>query len=361
MATNNIIATSLPDYVEQNRLPLINKTVLGGRTIEMLTKQTGIKTKAAINYLDTDPVFQNGLGCGFTAQGTATLTQREIETGLIKVNMDFCPDTLLGKWAEYLVRIRATQDELPFEQYLMENIASHINEKMEKAVWQGDTTSGDASLSRFDGFLKLADAESTTVKVSIAEGTSAYDAIKQMYMAIPEAILEKGVRIFVAPAIFRAFTQEMVEWNLYHYSGPQDEVPREFVFPGTDVRVVSTAGLTGTLKLYASTLDNMFYGCDLEDDKEEFKLWFSDDDDVFKLKVRWNAGVQVAFPDHVVLGTMAAAPVSPSAVTVAVSGPVEVVSKPEAASVSVAGLDKTAEASDDDASGKVETASGKTK
>lgn len=360
MATNNIITTSLPEYVEQNKLPLINKTVFGGRTIEMLTKQTGIKTKAKINYLDTDPVFQDGSGCGFNAQGTATLTQREIETGLIKVNMDFCPDTLLGKWAEYLVRIRATRDELPFEQYLVENISSHINEKMEKAVWQGDTASEDASLSRFDGFLKLANAESDTVKVSIATGASAFDAIKQMYMAIPEAILEKGVHIFVSPAIFRAFTQEMVEKNLYHYSGPQNEIPREFVYPGTDVRVVSTAGLTGTLKLYASTLDNMFYGCDLEDDKEEFKLWFSDDDDVFKLKVRWNAGVQVAFPDHVVLGTMAAAPVSPEAVTVAVSGPVEVVSKPEAATTSAAKPTEPAAASNDDASGKTE-ASGKTK
>ncbi len=306
MATNNIIATSLPEYVEQNKLPLINKVVFGGRTIGLMVKQTGIKTKAAINYLDTDPTFQDGNGCGFTAQGTATLTQREIETGLIKVNMDFCPDTLLGKYAEYLVRIGATSEELPFEQYLMENIISHINNKMEIAVWQGDTSSGDDNLKRFDGMLKIATDEADVVDVAIAKDTPAYDAIKQVYMAIPEEIIERSdIYIFVSPELFREFTQEMVEKNYYHYSGPQNEAPREFIFPGTNVRVTSTLGLAGKKNILATYRENMFYGCDVESDKEEIKLWFSDDDDVFKMKVKWNAGTQFAFPDRVVLGTIA--------------------------------------------------------
>lgn len=306
MATNNIIATSLPEYVEQNKLPLVNMVVFGGRTIGMMAKQTGIKTKAAINYLDTDPTFQDGSSCGFTAQGTATLTQREIVTGLIKVNMDFCPSTLLGKYAEYLVRIGARSEELPFEQYLIENIISHINNKMEMAVWQGDTSSGDDNLKRFDGLIKIATDEADVVDVAITAQTTAYDAIKQVYMAIPESIIERNdVYIFVSPELFREFTQEMVEKNYYHYSGPQNEAPREFMFPGTNVRVASTLGLTGTKSIFATYLENMYYGCDVEGDKEEIKVWFSDDDDVFKMKVRWNAGTQVAFPDRVVLGTIA--------------------------------------------------------
>ncbi len=307
MAQQNIITDTLPEYVEQRRDDLIAKIVFGGRTIERMAKQTGIKTKAKLNYLSTDPVFQNGEGCGFSPQGTAELTQREIETGIIKVNMEFCPDTLLGKWAEYLVQIKATKDELPFEEYLVDSIVANINKKMEKAVWQSDTTSSDPNLNRFDGMLKIASAEATTIKVAIGENTSAYDAIKAVYMAIPEAVLDKDARIFVAPALFREFMQEMVEKNYYHYSGAQDENVREFVFPGTDVRVVSTPGLAGTQSILATYDKNMFYGCDAVDDKEEVKLWFSDDDDVFKLKVRWNAGTQFAFPDEVVLGTIATA------------------------------------------------------
>lgn len=302
----NIIVDTLPDYVEQRRDELISKVVFGGRTIEKMAKQTGIKTKAALNYLQTDPVFQEGLGCNFTPQGTAELTQREIETGLIKVNMEFCPDTLLGKWAEYLVAIRATAEDLPFEEYLVASIMANINKKMEKAVWQGDTDSSDESLSHFDGLLKIANAEAGTMKVAIAANTSAYEAIKAVYMAIPEEVLDKGARIFVSPALFREFTQEMVEKNYYHYSGAQDANVQEFIFPGTNVRVDSTPGLTGTQNILATYYDNMFYGCDAVDDKEIFDLWFSKDDRVFKLAVRWNAGTQFAFPDEVVLGTIAA-------------------------------------------------------
>lgn len=305
MATENIIATSLPEYVEQNRIPLLNAVILTGDTIARMRKQTGIKTKAAINYLDTDPTFQDGSTCGFNPQGTATMTQREIATGQIKVNMDFCPRTLLGTYAEYLVRIGAGEDELPFEQYLMENITGRIREKMETAVWQGDTGSEDADLKLFDGLIKIATDESTVNKVPIAKGTAAYDAIKAVYMAIPEAILNKNVKIFVSPSLYRDFMQDMVEKNYYHYSGPQAETPREFVFPGTNVAVVNTVGLTGTNSIIASTEENMYYGCDLENDSEKIDLWFSKDNDVFRLKIAWNAGVQFAYPDLVVLGTIA--------------------------------------------------------
>jgi hypothetical protein len=43
----------------------------------------------------------------------------------------------------------------------------------------------------------------------------------------------------------------------------------------------------------------------MEGDAEDIKVWFSDDDDLYKLKVKWNMGVQIAFPDMVVLGATA--------------------------------------------------------
>lgn len=300
----NIIVTSLPAYVQENRDQLIRKVVLGGNTIRHMVPQTGIKTKAKINYIDVDPEFQDGTGCGFTPQeGGIELTQREIATGLIKVNMTVCPDKLLGKYAEYLVKIGATEEELPFEEYIVAGIIEAINGKMEKAVWQGDTTSADENLNKFDGLLKLAAGEADTVKVTFAAAASVWDKIEKVILAIPEVALEKGrVSVFVGAELFRNFMLEMVKKNFYHYDGAHDEAPEEFVFPGTNVTVVKANGLNTTGKIYASPDRNLYYGCDLENNKEEVKIWFSDDDDIFKIKVKWNAGVQTAFPDQVVLG-----------------------------------------------------------
>lgn len=300
---DNFIVTGLPTYVEQNQAPLLRKMVLGGKTINRIGKQLGIKTSAALNYLETAPTFQEGKGCGFTPQGSATLSQRTITTGMIKVNMTICPDTLLGKYAEHLVEIGAGKEKLPFEQEVAESIVNNIDTKMEKAIWQGDTASLDADLQHFDGLLKIIGAEDNAVKVTVS-GTSAYDAIKAIVKKIPANTLKKGAEIYVAPDMFLNFMLELVEKNYFHYSAGEGAMPEEFPFPATNIKVVSTEGLAGSGKMVAAYPQELFFGTDLMDNKEELKIWFSDDDDLFKMKAKWNAGTQVAFPDEVVLATV---------------------------------------------------------
>ena len=148
----NINTSALSAYVEEHNIPLINQIVLGGSIIQDLTVQPGIKTKARIHYLSTDPTFQDGSACGFNAAGTAALTEREIETGLVKVNMEFCNKELLGHYAEYLVRISAGAEDLGFEKELVDSIIANIQKKLEVKIFQGRKDGGD----QFDGLIKVA-------------------------------------------------------------------------------------------------------------------------------------------------------------------------------------------------------------
>lgn len=308
MPSSNFVVSSLPTYVQDNKdLIIKNFALVGTASRQRFGLQTGIKTSAYLNYLELNPTLQDGKGCGFSASGTATLTQRTITTAIIKVNMDICPDSLLGKYAEYLVRIGAKSDELPFEQYIIDGVTAELNKKIEKLIWQGDTTlTTNTDLKWLNGILKQLASDTDKVAVSIAHGTAIYNAIKAVYLAIPEEALERGAEIYISPANYRDFLQAMVEKNYFHYSGPQDAAPEEFVFPGTDVKVVKTPGLAGVNNLIvASFPENFVYGCDAEGDLEEVKIWFSDDDDLFKLKVKWNSGIAYRFPNQVVLGTIA--------------------------------------------------------
>ena len=308
MPSSNFVVSSLPSYVQDNKdLIIKNFALVGTASRQRFGLQTGIKTSAYLNYLELNPTLQDGKGCGFSASGTATLTQRTITTAIIKVNMDICPDSLLGKYPEYLVRIGANSDELPFEQYVVDGITAELNKKIEKLIWQGDTTrTTDTDLKWINGILKQLARDSDKVAPSIAPGTAIYNAIKAVYLAIPEETLERGAEIYISPANYRDFLQAMVEKNYFHYSGPQDAAPEEFVFPGTDVKVVKTPGLAGVNNLIvASFPENFVYGCDAEGDLEEVKIWFSDDDDLFKLKVKWNSGIAYRFPNQVTLGTIA--------------------------------------------------------
>ena len=308
MASTNFVVSSLPAYVQDNKdLIIKNFALVGTASRQRFGIQTGIKTSAYLNYLELNPTLQDGKGCGFTALGSATLTQRTITTAVIKVNMDICPDSLLGKYAEYLVRIGANSNELPFEQYIIDGVTTEINKKIEKLIWQGDTTqASNTDLKWINGILKQLASDSDKVAVSIAANTAIYDAIKAVYLAIPEETLERGAEIYVSPANYRDFLMAMVEKKYFNYSGPQDSAPEEFVFPGTDVKVVKTPGLAGVNdRIVASFPENFVYGCDAEGDLEDVKIWFSDDDDLFKLKVKWNSGIAYRFPNQVTLGTIA--------------------------------------------------------
>lgn len=293
----NIDTSALSAYVEEKSIPLINQVVLGSSIVRDMTVQPGVKTKARIHYLTTDPTFQDGKSCGFNAAGSAALTEREIETGLIKVNYEFCNNELLGKYAEYLTRISAGAEDLGFERELVDSIIANIQKKLEVKIFQGRKDGGD----QFDGLIKVATDAGVSEDV-LSKSDGAYANIKQVYMSLPESALEKGATIYVSPATYREFTQELVAKNLFHYSGPIDAAPTEIVFPGTDVKVKKAAGLAGTDYIFAGVSKDWFYGCDLQDANEEIKIWFSNDDDVVRMKVLWNSGVQVAFPDEVKIG-----------------------------------------------------------
>lgn len=301
--------SALTNYVKTNEDVLIKSVVLGGvkgDTIGNLSLQTGIKTKERLNYLNVEPSFQDGTDCGFSANGKTEFTERELETKPYKVQDQYCDRVLLGKFAEYQVKTNAQKEasDLPFEAELMDEIIGGINAGMEKEVWLGTGTNS----SLIKGFVTLAASadSASTVAVSIESGASVYNAIKKVVMAIPERIIDEAV-VFVSPAIYRAFVQEMVEKNYFHYKNDGNVENMDITFPGTDIKVHKTIGLTGDKKhIYASSYKNMVYGCDLQGDEEKVKVWYDDNSELFKYSIRWNAGVMTYFPDMVVLGTGAA-------------------------------------------------------
>jgi len=298
---NSPIVTSLPAYVDQNRELIRSTSIIGGRTAQLFTKQSGVKGSAAINILNTAIAFGNGAACGWSEAGSQTLTQRTIVTGQVKVNMAYCEKNLIGKWAEKEVEIKADPKSLPFEDEFMAGVVEGIQDALEKALWQGDTTSSDDNLKRFDGMLKILGAESSVLAETIAASTSYINAVKQVLMAMPAKTLKDDAVIFCSPEFLRNYEQALVAANLYHFVPGQDY--EDITIPGSNVKLVAVAGLVGIKKLIAGRLSNFFYGYDIEDAVEAYDLWYSKDNREFRLAVEFNAGVQVAFPAEVVVGT----------------------------------------------------------
>lgn len=297
----NPIVNTLPEYVEQNAIGLIGNSVLGARTLGVVTLQTGVKTTAAINLLNTDVKFGDGSECGFDPAGSQELSQRNIVTGQIKVNMNYCDKALLKTFAQHEVKIAAGAKTLPFEQEFTDGLVNGIQEALDKALWMGDTASEDENLNKFDGFVKIIGAAEGVVKAT-GSASKVYEAIKAGLAKLPARALKADTKVYLGTDAYLAFIQEMVAANLYHYSADNDGL--SFVIPGTKVEVLAIDGLAGSKKMYIARASNMYAGVDMEGDAEKFELWYSQDNREFRFASEFNAGVQVAFPDEIVEVTL---------------------------------------------------------
>ena len=105
----NVSENALGAYVAENKDIILKDIVFGetyGNTVPLMQKELGIKGTAKIHPTTIAATLQEGGKCDvFTPQGDLNITEVEIVTKQYKVNSEFCADKLIGKFAEYKVRV----------------------------------------------------------------------------------------------------------------------------------------------------------------------------------------------------------------------------------------------------------------
>lgn len=304
------IQSTLPEYVEQNHDKLLSSAIMGAESAKMFTLQVGVKTKTALNLLNTEVIFQDGSGCGWNAQGSSKISQRTISAPIVKVNMNFCDKDLLNSCLQHEVRVAAGQKTLPFEQDFIEDVVKNVNIATEKMVWQGDTDkSSDNVLKWTDGLLKLLKASDgiTASGQKLTHEAPAADKpvckmVDAVMLAIPTPVLKNAV-IFMGYDYFRQYMMEMKDLNLFHYDADGIDTGETF-YPGSKVKIKAVSGLDGTGDIVAADPKNFFYGTDLQNDQEKFDFWYSKDNQEFRLAIEFGLGTQVAFPNECVISSL---------------------------------------------------------
>ena len=307
---------TLTPYVEENEQLLVVASILGPKTATLIQQSgnimAGVKSAETINIMDTDAIFQAGGSCGFTTSGTTTITQRQVVVGKVKVNEAICPKDLEAYYLQKSLPLGSRYDTIAFAADYTARKAEKIASQLEKAIWQGDTTSGDANLSRFDGFCEIIKDATTSIvnansvlyhgsvetSITNANVVAIFDSI---YKAIPAQVIDKDdVVIFCGMDVFRTLTVKIKNDDLFHYQ-TQARPNGEFFLPGTDIRVIGTPGLNGKNGIYSMRISNMWLGTDLMDeDQNRWELFFAKEADQVRFVVEFKYGVQVAFPTEIV-------------------------------------------------------------
>jgi hypothetical protein len=301
--------TGLTNYTNELSTELVVRSLFGSKTAAVLQAagqvQVGVKSAEALNILASDVFFQAD-GCGYSASGNTTFSQRVITVGKIKIEETLCPKTLEAKWLQTQM-VPGSPESVPFEEQIGQEKASRIAKLIEVSMWQGDTATSNTNpnTNRFDGFNKIIDAASaSTVSGNTSAATAITtanieDLIDNMYNAAPADIADADdLVLFVGIDTFKKYTTALRASNLFHYVA--DSEGMEIMIPATNVKMIAVGGLNGTNRMFLARVTNMFVGTDLANEEEELKFWYSEDNDEVRFRASFKYGVQIAFPDQLV-------------------------------------------------------------
>lgn len=289
-------------YVNENSRELLTKAVLGSDTA-VFNIYTGVKGKQKLHLADFDTVLQNA-ACSWDASGGTNLTDREVEVVPIDVKETYCDLSLKDTFENYQIKYAAGLETIgTFEEFIANKKLEDVQQKVDKMSWQGDASLGvKGVLSYVDEYTDASTGAAVGSGNTPSEYATAKAAIDAIYMALPEELLDK-VNIYVSEAGYRAYTKALVDANMYHYDGAYGA--REIYIPGTNVRVIARKGLNGSKTAVALDPNNFVWAVDIEDADKRAKFFFDEGNDVFKLKIRFGVGGQVAFPNQVMVANFA--------------------------------------------------------
>ena len=288
------IVNSLPEYVE-SREDLIVKAALGAKTLDYIAIYPNVKYKTQLNALDSTVVFADGNECGFNAQGTDTVSDRTLEVNPIKINKEWCPADLRTSALNNELLIAAGRETMPYEEKFVEANLNAIEKELDKAIWQGN-------LELMDGFIAQVEDASTVAKVvKLSAGASATDVIDGAYQNLKADALGHNPVIFVSQTMFSKYVQALNAECCANRT-PYDIAAGEITYPNDSrVRIIPVYGLEGVEVAVAGPADGFAYGTDVEGSEAVYDLWFDRSADMFRLKVLFNAGTALVYPDEVVL------------------------------------------------------------
>jgi len=282
--------SQLTGYIDENSFELISKGILKTSLVQFMNVRVGLQgNNVDLPILDSDFYVQDGANCGWNTSGDTQITQVRMGIKNNKVNLTHCMQTLRDTFlSKALAAGAATGGEsIPYEELIANFYVEKLNKWNEEYIMNGDGT--------FSGLTDILITSNGTISGASASAWTSSNAVSKaqtLYQALPDvAALRDDVILILSPNQYRALTLGITQENYYHIA-PGGEI----YVPGTNCRVIASAGLVNSNKKYMGSASTLFLGTDLTSDFEQFKVWYSQDNDEVRSLLRWRIGVAVSEP-----------------------------------------------------------------
>ena len=274
---------------------------------------TNVKGSQQIKLINSTPTLQAASACGWTAEGGMILTKESIATVRVKIQEEYCNEDLNDTWAQLMQVAGANaQDQEPpnFADAMLAYYQLRAQELDENLMMNGDTGSLNTDLVHYDGFAKRFDADIllnvayVTTPATTITAANGFDVLMDVFNQTPTIVKRHkdavGYEIVCGYETARACIDQV--WADKDYSATFAVTEKDgevsFILPTTNVTVRSYPTLDGTDTVYGVCYKYMFYGTDLENDKDGFTWKYSDYEEKLRFGVKWRSGIAYVFPQY---------------------------------------------------------------
>jgi len=265
--------TNLPTYNSYGSDMLI-KAVLGLTLPKYATVRPNLKgTTEKVGFVTND-VYLQDLSCGFNQSGTTTQNLVTVDLCNKKVNQTLCPYSLYDTYLSQSLSDANFQENVPFEEVILEDISNRIANKVEKALWRNTTATGATEYNSqcFNGveYLITSGNGATQIAYTGATSSNGLDVFTTIYENIPSNVLHRDdLVIYTSYSNYRGLVSSMRNSsyvNLFTLDSAGVATGEEWslMLPGTNVRVIPTVGLDGVSAYYAGPAGYYLFGMNSE-------------------------------------------------------------------------------------------------
>lgn len=300
-------------YVNEQSPDVMQDLINSGNLKSRINVMTNVKGSELIKLINSTPTLQAATACGWTPEGGMILTDETISTKRVKIQEEYCNEDLNDVWAQLMnVAGANAQDETPpnFADAMLVYYQQRAQELDENLMMNGDTTSMIASLAHYNGFAKRWDNDANlnvayvTTAATTISASNGFKVLMDVYNQTPTIVKRHkdavGYEIICGYETARAAIDEV--WNTKDYSAQfavtEKDGELSFTLPTTNITVRSIPTLDGTNKVYGVCYKYMFYGTDLENDRDGFTWKYSDYDETLRFGVKWRSGIAYVFPQY---------------------------------------------------------------
>lgn len=311
--------TTLQTYVDQTNIDLLKTPLLKNKSSTMFNIAAGIKNGQTLPILQVTPFYSNGSSCGYVFSGSVAITERTITVGKVKNSYEYCLKDLEPYFTSQMLQKGSHQESYSAEQDVVQQSQAALMKDLEIATWQASTVASSSApglLSFFDGFLRVIEnasgsyinASGSVASGNLITGSITVSNVRQLieqnvYGQIPvEVVDDPAMAVYCGRDVFQTYIQalQLANNGAGVYAVYNKDNPNAINIVGTDVPLIPVNGLNKTSKVVAFSKTNGYIGVDLAADyTDNFRQWYSPDNDTLRMVFDFKYGTQVAFPQFI--------------------------------------------------------------